>query len=78
MGSVFLASFVHRMNGNGTTVSICQRCYATVAASTWEADLDEAEAAHQCERARLRQFEPTHKPPFRATWTPAQRLNKIA
>ena len=45
--------FPHRMNKDGTTDSICPRCFATVGRSTWEADLDRMEAAHVCEPSRL-------------------------
>jgi hypothetical protein len=70
--------FSHRMNGNGTTDSICTRCFITVATSTWEADLDGAETAHKCNPARLRFFSETHKQPFRITWRSAEKLNRIA
>lgn len=65
------------MNDNGTTTSICPHCYVTIATSTWEADLEQAEESHTCERARLRSFGLTHKPPFRETWVPAT-LHKTA
>ena len=70
--------FPHRSNGNGTTSSICPRCYVTVATSRWEADLERAEEAHICDPRQLRTFQMTHKPPFRATWHPHPRLNRIA
>jgi hypothetical protein len=70
--------FPHRSNGNGTTSSICPRCYVTVATSTWEADLERAEVAHSCDPQRLLTFQTTHKPPFRATWQEPARINKIA
>ena len=70
--------FNHRMNGNGSTDSICSRCYETVATSIWEAELEFAEAAHKCERQGLRMFEMTHKPPFRETWIRESRFNKTA
>ena len=70
--------FPHRANGNGTTSSICPHCYVTVATSTWEADLEHAEAAHRCDPKHLRQFQPTHKPPFRVTWDPSAALDRIA
>jgi hypothetical protein len=43
------ATFAHRSNRNGTTDSICHRCFATVATATWEADLDRAERVHACQ-----------------------------
>lgn len=48
--------FPHRMNKDGTTDSICPRCFTTVGRSTWEADLDRMEAAHSCDSARLASF----------------------
>ena len=70
MPSIPQLKFFHQTNNRWTIDSICQRCYVKVASSTWEADLDRAEAAHKCEREQLKQFEMTHKPPFRATWPP--------
>jgi hypothetical protein len=48
--------FPHRMKKDGTIDSICPRCFATVGCSTWEADLDRMEAAHECDPARLTSF----------------------
>ena len=70
--------FPHRANGNGTTSSICPCCYVTVATSTFEADLERAEIAHVCDPKQLRTFESTHKPPFRVTWHPQTKLDKLA
>lgn len=70
--------FVHRANGNGTIDSICLRCYIKVGSATLEIDLDRAEAAHKCEREQLKQFEITHKTPFRVTWVPPRKLDRIA
>lgn len=70
--------FLHRMNKDGTTDSICPHCYITVGRSTWEADLDQAEMVHRCDPKRLRQFQPAHKPPFRVNWLPPKKLNRIA
>ena len=68
--TTLLRAYIHRANADGTTVSICQRCYLSVATALREADLERAEARHSCERERLRQLEMTHKQPFEATWTP--------
>ena len=59
MQSLFVAQlkFPHRMNKNGTIDSICPRCYATIATSTWEADLDRIESGHVCEPSRLSHFD---------------------
>jgi len=48
--------FVRRFNPNGTTDSICTRCFATVASATWEVDLDSAERCHKCDPSRLEQL----------------------
>ena len=48
--------FSHRMNKDGTTDSICPRCFITVGRSTWEAELDRMEAAHTCDPVRLASF----------------------
>lgn len=45
--------FVRRANTDGTTDSICTRCFATVATSLWEIDLDRAEQSHACEPGLL-------------------------
>ena len=42
-------SFVRRVNANGTTHSICTRCFVTVVTATCEADLDQAELNHVCD-----------------------------
>ena len=70
--------FPHRANGNGTTSSICPRCYITVATSTWEADLERAEVAHTCDPKQLSAFQMTHKPPFRTTWDQQAKFDRIA
>ena len=73
-----MMEFPHRANGNGTISSICPCCYVTVATSTLEADLERAEGAHVCDPTQLRTFQSTHKPPFRVTWEPASKLDRIA
>ena len=78
MRSMLPLEFPHRMNADGTINSICPHCYATVATSTWEAELERAELEHTCERSRLRSFGTTHRPPFRQTWIPPEKLNKTA
>lgn len=61
MSPVFPAgmNFAHRSNRNGTTDSICRRCFATVATATWEAELDRAERVHACEPGMMRVFRKT-------------------
>jgi len=64
------SQFPHRMNKDGTIDSICRRCFATIGCSTWEADLDRIEAAHECRPAHLaffseqRREEKAADPPF--------------
>jgi hypothetical protein len=48
--------FVHRSNPNGTTDSICTKCFLTVATAKWEANLDSAEQTHKCESWRVERF----------------------
>lgn len=48
--------FVRRANANGTTDSICTRCFVTVATATWEADLDHAERRHVCDSSLLERW----------------------
>jgi len=66
--------FSRRENANGTASSICLRCYVTVAWATRAADLEHAEKAHHCDPERLRLFQMTHKPPFKETWVPSQKV----
>ena len=42
-------SFVRRINANGTTHSICTRCFVTVVTATREADMGRAERNHTCD-----------------------------
>jgi hypothetical protein len=42
-------SFVHRANSDGTTDSICTRCFVTVCTSVWEAKLTLEEKKHVCD-----------------------------
>jgi hypothetical protein len=45
--------FLHRTNPDGTTDSICKKCFVTIANSVWEADLELREKTHVCEETRL-------------------------
>ena len=49
--------FPHRPNCDGTIDSICPHCFATVATSSSEQDLDRIEAVHHCDPARLAYFD---------------------
>ena len=58
--------FPHRLNSDGTIDSICNHCFATVATSTTESDLEQSEASHVCEPARVayyHHFDPTARRP---------------
>ena len=54
--------FPHRTNRDGTIDSICPHCFATIGTSTWEADLEDIEAAHICDPARLTYYKERRKP----------------
>jgi hypothetical protein len=45
--------FVRRAIPDGTTDSICEKCFVIVATATCEADLDSAERCHKCDPSRL-------------------------
>lgn len=49
MASPALSKFSHRFCENGTIVSVCRKCFATVGAAHWEADLDHKEKLHVCD-----------------------------
>ena len=42
-------SFVRRISADGTTHSICIRCFVTIVIATRESDLDRAEQNHACD-----------------------------
>lgn len=46
--------FVRRANGNGTTDSICCKCFITVATARRESELEVPERAHVCDPTLLR------------------------
>jgi hypothetical protein len=46
--------FVRRTNQNGTTDSICCKCFVTVATARRESELDRPERTHVCDPALLR------------------------
>jgi hypothetical protein len=41
--------FLHRPNSDGTSDSICKRCFKTVCTSVWEAKLTLEEKRHVCD-----------------------------
>lgn len=42
-------SFARRPNSDGTTDSICKNCFTTIATSTREFELAQAEKTHACD-----------------------------
>ena len=50
MTQTFTEPFVHRLNDDGTTDSICSNCFATVAtAAVSESVLEREEQKHKCD-----------------------------
>ena len=49
--------FVHRMNPDGRSDSICIRCFQTIANDEDEAKLQSVEQVHDCDRRLLERFE---------------------
>jgi len=49
--------FAHRMNLDGTTDSICPRCYVTVCNSRWQMEMERMETGHVCDTERLAYFD---------------------
>lgn len=45
--------FTHRPNADGTTDSICNKCFITVVTALGEGELDRAEKRHVCDPALL-------------------------
>jgi hypothetical protein len=48
MGRLCGSDFARRTNPNGTTDSICLKCFRTIATETGEASLASKETAHEC------------------------------
>lgn len=53
MAIAHIPAFSHRPNPDGTTDSICKKCFLTVVNARWEADLDRAEQNHSCDPKEL-------------------------
>jgi hypothetical protein len=49
--------YPHRYNPDGTTDSICPRCFMTIGTSIWESELEEMEASHVCDADQFERFE---------------------
>ena len=45
--------FAHRQNKEGTVDSICMKCFATVALSLREAEVEQREHGHRCDPEAL-------------------------
>ena len=72
-------AFVHLILANGTTDSICTRCFVTVATAMRETDLNRAEQNHACDSwlvthwKELAEHDPSEgwdqkPPPARSPW----------
>jgi hypothetical protein len=52
-----LTTFPHRTNWDRTVDSVCPRCYVTIGTAHQETDLEQMEADHICDPARLALYE---------------------
>ena len=57
MGKTLKPEFTHRTNEDGSVHSYCSRCFATIADSSSQAQLQAAESEHKCD-ARLLEIDP--------------------
>ena len=55
--------FAHRENQNGSFDSICKRCYATIATSLREAELEKWEEHHKCDPRVLNRIDRLKREP---------------
>jgi hypothetical protein len=46
-------AYTHRRNPDGTTESVCRKCFTTVVTASRDADLDNAEHSHLCDPKAL-------------------------
>ncbi|HEV2326332.1 MAG TPA: hypothetical protein VGS10_20515 [Terracidiphilus sp.] len=46
-------AYSHRQNPDGTTDSVCRKCFATVVTASRQTDLDHAEHSHCCDPKAL-------------------------
>lgn len=46
-------AYTHRQNPDGTTDSVCRKCFATVVTASRQVDLDHAEHSHCCDLKAL-------------------------
>lgn len=56
MSSSAIDKFSHRQNEDGTFDSICRSCFATIATTKSEHQLDSFERAHVCDALALARF----------------------
>lgn len=70
---VFLHSFRHRENLDGTWDSICMRCYATAAHSHEQRTLGSVELRHHCDERSWLYKEPAGFPTLRPVHQSAHR-----
>ena len=57
MGKTLKPEFTHRTNEDGSVHSYCSRCFATIADSNSEAQLQAAEREHKCDARLLEMVE---------------------
>lgn len=59
--------FARRENKDGSFDCVCMKCYATVASSLQEAELEQGEQTHQCDPAAVERLsiERLNRAPFR-------------
>ena len=62
MASVSSPDFARRFKRDGTTDSICKKCFRIIASAPWEADLDSAERDHKCDPLIGERFQLSEKP----------------
>jgi len=53
MTTTCLPAFPHRHNSDGSFDSICAKCFATVANSKLEGELEEPEKQHVCDPSKV-------------------------
>jgi hypothetical protein len=59
MLEILRLGFPRLRNADGTFDSMCIKCFASVARSKQEADLEGMEDAHVCRPGALREFQPS-------------------
>jgi hypothetical protein len=69
--------FPHRHNPDGTIGSICTRCFATIAITTQESELQNPEESHICTRQRASRLRGGQSPrPQRALYAESDPIER--